>query len=177
MLFATPFATDSDSVVAQATDGDEVQVHYTGKLEDGTIFDSSEDGEPLSFIIGENRVIPGFEQAVTGMEPGDTKTAEVEPEQAYGEHREDMVMEMERDQIPGEVDPEVGQQLQLRLENGQTVPVLITALGEDTVTIDANHPLAGRKLIFDIEVVDVAEGSGSPGGGGAGDGDGNIVTP
>jgi peptidylprolyl isomerase/FKBP-type peptidyl-prolyl cis-trans isomerase SlpA len=162
--------------VAQANEGDEVQVHYTGKLEDGTIFDSSEDGEPLSFTIGENRVIPGFEQAVTGMEPGDTKTAEVEPEQAYGEHREDMVMEMERDQIPGEVDPEVGQQLQLRLENGQTVPVLITALGEDTVTIDANHPLAGRKLIFDIEVVDVAEGSGSPGGG-AGDGDGNIVTP
>ena len=162
--------------MAQANEGDEVQVHYTGKLEDGTIFDSSEDGEPLSFTIGENRVIPGFEEAVTGMEPGDTKTTEVEPEQAYGEHREDMVMEMERDQIPGEVDPEVGQQLQLRLENGQTVPVLITALGEDTVTIDANHPLAGRKLIFDIEVVDVAEGSGSPGGG-SGDGDGNIVTP
>jgi peptidylprolyl isomerase/FKBP-type peptidyl-prolyl cis-trans isomerase SlpA len=162
--------------VAQANQGDEVQVHYTGKLEDGTVFDSSEEGEPLSFTIGENRVIPGFEEAVTGMEPGDSKTTEVEPEQAYGEHRDDMVMEMERDQIPGEVDPEVGQQLQLRLENGQTVPVLITALGEETVTIDANHPLAGRKLIFEIEVVDVTEGSGSPGGG-AGDGDGNIVTP
>ena len=162
--------------MAQANEGDEVQVHYTGKLEDGTIFDSSEDGEPLSFTIGENRVIPGFEEAVTGMEPGDSRTTEVEPEQAYGEHREDMVMEMDRDQIPGEVDPEVGQQLQLRLENGQTVPVLITALGEDTVTIDANHPLAGRKLIFEIEVVDVAEGSGAPGGG-AGEGDGNIVTP
>ena len=159
--------------MAKANSGDEVQVHYTGKLEDGTIFDSSEDGEPLSFTIGENRVIPGFEEAVTGMEPGDSKTTEVEPEQAYGEHREDMVMEMDRDQIPGEVDPEVGQQLQLRLENGQTVPVLITALGEDTVTIDANHPLAGRKLIFDIEVVDVSEGSASEGGGG----DGNIVTP
>jgi FKBP-type peptidyl-prolyl cis-trans isomerase 2 len=176
-----PLTTDTQSVVAQANEGDEVQVHYTGKLEDGTIFDSSEDGEPLSFTIGENRVIPGFEEAVTGMEPGDSKTTEVEPEQAYGEHREDMVMEMDRDQIPGEVDPEVGQQLQLRLENGQTVPVLITALGEDTVTIDANHPLAGRKLIFDIEVVDVAEGSGStgggPAGGGAGGGDGNIVTP
>jgi len=162
--------------VAKANEGDEVQVHYTGKLEDGTIFDASEDGEPLSFTIGENRVIPGFEKAVKGMEPGDTKEKEVEPEQAYGEHREDMVMEMDRDQIPGEVDPEVGQQLQLRLENGQTVPVLITALGEDTVTIDANHPLAGRKLIFDIEVVDVTEGSGSAGGG-ASEGDGNIVTP
>ena len=161
--------------MAKANEGNEVQVHYTGKLEDGTIFDSSED-EPLSFTIGENRVIPGFEEAVTGMEPGDSKTTEVEPEQAYGEHREDMVMEMDRDQIPGEVDPEVGQQLQLRLENGQTVPVLITALGDDSVTIDANHPLAGRKLIFDIEVINVSEGSGSPSGD-AGGGEGNIVTP
>ncbi len=158
--------------MAEAKEGDEVQVHYTGKLEDGTVFDTSEDGEPLSFTIGEERVIPGFEEAVTGMEPGDSKTTEVDPEQAYGEHREDMVMEMEKDQIPSEVDPEVGQQLQLRLENGQTVPVLITALGEDTVTIDANHPLAGRKLIFEIEVVDVAEGDGTAGGEG-----GNIVTP
>ncbi len=159
--------------MAQAKQGDEVQVHYTGKLEDGTVFDTSEDGEPLNFTIGENRVIPGFEEAVTGMEPGDSITAEVEPEQAYGEHREDMVMEMERDQIPDEVDPEVGQQLQLRLENGQTVPVLITALGEDTVTIDANHPLAGRKLIFDIELLDVSEGEGTTNG----EGEGNIVTP
>lgn len=158
--------------MAEAKEGDEVQVHYTGKLEDGTVFDTSEDGDPLSFTIGENRVIPGFEEAVTGMEPGDSKTTEVEPEQAYGEHREDMVMEMERDQIPNEVDPEVGQQLQLRLENGQTVPVLITALGEDSVTIDANHPLAGRKLIFDIEVIGIEEG------GGAGEEEGgNIVTP
>ena len=162
--------------MAQAKQGDEVQVHYTGKLEDGTVFDTSEDGEPLSFTVGENRVIPGFEEAVTGMEPGEEKTAEVEPEQAYGEHREDMVMEMERDQIPDEVDPEVGQQLQLRLENGQTVPVLITALGEDTVTIDANHPLAGRKLIFSIELVDVSEGDGTVEGGDGGEG-GNIVTP
>ncbi|MFB6247669.1 MAG: peptidylprolyl isomerase [Salinibacter sp.] len=160
--------------MAQAKEGDEVQVHYTGKLEDGTVFDTSEDGEPLSFTIGENRVIPGFEEAVTGMEPGDSKTTEVEPEEAYGEHRDDMVMEMERDQIPQDVDPEVGQQLQLRLENGQTVPVLITALGEDSVTIDANHPLAGRKLLFDIELLDVSEGEGGTGGGDEG---GNIVTP
>ncbi len=159
--------------MAQAEQGDEVQVHYTGKLEDGTVFDTSEDGEPLNFTIGENRVIPGFEEAVTGMEPGDSKTTEVEPEQAYGEHREDMVMEMERDQIPDDVEPEVGQQLQLRLENGQTVPVLITALGEESVTIDANHPLAGRKLIFDIEVLDVTEGEGTTNG----EGEGNIVTP
>jgi peptidylprolyl isomerase/FKBP-type peptidyl-prolyl cis-trans isomerase SlpA len=159
--------------VAQAKEGDEVQVHYTGKLEDGTVFDTSQDGEPLSFTIGENRVIPGFESAVVGMEPGDSKTTEIEPDQAYGEHRDDMVMELDRDQIPEDVEPDVGQQLQLRLENGQTVPVLITALGEETVTIDANHPLAGRTLIFEIELVDVSA-NGTTGGG---DDDGNIVTP
>ncbi len=157
--------------MAQAKEGDEVQVHYTGKLEDGTVFDTSQDGEPLSFTIGENRVIPGFETAVVGMEPGDSKTTEIDPEQAYGEHRDDMVMELDRDQIPEDVEPEVGQQLQLRLENGQTVPVLITALGEDTVTIDANHPLAGRTLIFEIELIEVTEN-----GTGGGEG-GNIVTP
>lgn len=156
--------------MARAKEGDEVRVHYTGKLEDGTVFDTSQDSEPLSFTIGENRVIPGFETAVTGMEPGDSKTTEIEPEQAYGEHREDMVMELDRDQIPENVDPQVGQQLQLRLDNGQTVPVLITALGEDTVTIDANHPLAGRKLVFEIELVDIAAN-------GESDGGGNIVTP
>ncbi|HHP7237009.1 FKBP-type peptidyl-prolyl cis-trans isomerase [Longibacter sp.] len=156
--------------MAQAKKGDEVRVHYTGKLEDGTVFDTSADGEPLSFTIGENRVIPGFEQAVLGMEPGDSKTEEIEPDQAYGSHREDMVMELEKTQIPDEVDPEVGQQLQLRLDNGQTVPVLITALGEETVEIDANHPLAGRTLTFEIELVDISEN------GESGEG-GNIVTP
>ena len=155
--------------MAQAKEGDEVQVHYTGKLEDGTVFDTSQEGEPLSFTIGENRVIPGFEDAVLGMEPGDSKTTEIEPEQAYGEHREDMVLELEKDQIPEGVEPQVGQQLQLRLENGETVPVLITALGEETVTIDANHPLAGRTLQFEIELVDINANGESEGG--------NIVTP
>lgn len=156
--------------MARAKEGDEVRVHYTGKLEDGTVFDTSQEGEPLSFTIGEDRVIPGFEEAVVGMEPGDSKTQTIEPENAYGEHREDMVMELDKGQIPDEVEPQVGQQLQLRLENGQTVPVLITALGEDTVTIDANHPLAGRTLTFEIELIDVEENGEASGGG-------NIVTP
>jgi peptidylprolyl isomerase/FKBP-type peptidyl-prolyl cis-trans isomerase SlpA len=154
--------------VAQAKEGDAVQVHYTGKLEDGTVFDTSEDGEPLTFTIGEDEVIPGFAEAVVGMEPGDSKTEEIEPDDAYGPHREDMVMELDHDQLPDEVEPQVGQQLQLRLENGQTVPVLITALSDDKITIDANHPLAGRKLIFDIELVEITEGE---------EGGGNIVTP
>jgi peptidylprolyl isomerase/FKBP-type peptidyl-prolyl cis-trans isomerase SlpA len=164
-----PAIINPHTAVAQAKEGDEVQVHYTGKLEDGTVFDTSQEGEPLSFTIGENRVIPGFEDAVLGMEPGDSKTTEIEPEQAYGEHREDMVLELEKDQIPEGVEPQVGQQLQLRLENGETVPVLITALGEETVTIDANHPLAGRTLQFEIELVDI-NANGESGGG-------NIVTP
>jgi peptidylprolyl isomerase/FKBP-type peptidyl-prolyl cis-trans isomerase SlpA len=156
--------------VAQAQKGDEVLVHYEGKLEDGTVFDSSKEDEPLRFTIGEQRVIPGFETAVQGMEPGDSKSTTIEPEDAYGEHREDMVMELEAGQLPDEVNPEVGQQLQLRLQDGQTIPVVITALAEDTVTIDANHPLAGRTLTFEIELVDVnSNGESSEGG--------NIITP
>lgn len=155
--------------MARAKKGDTVEVHYTGKLEDGTVFDTSQDREPLSFTLGEEKVIPGFEQAVEGMEPGDTKTEELSPDEAYGQRREDMVMELERDQIPEDVDPQVGQQLQLRMQNGQTVPVVITDLGEESVTIDANHPLAGKKLIFEIELLDVEENGA--------DGGSNIVTP
>lgn len=156
--------------MAKAQEGDLVRVHYTGKLEDGTVFDTSEDREPLEFKIGEQKVIPGFEQAVAGMEPGEKKTVELTPEQAYGPHREDMVMEMDRDEVPDNVDPEVGQQLQLRLQSGQTVPVLITDISDSdgSVTIDANHPLAGKTLVFEIELVDVGEDSG---------GDGQIITP
>lgn len=154
--------------MAKAQEGDLVRVHYTGKLEDGTVFDTSEDREPLEFKIGEQKVIPGFEQAVAGMEPGEKKTVELTPEQAYGPHREDMVMEMDRDEVPDNVDPEVGQQLQLRLQSGQTVPVLITDISDGSVTIDANHPLAGKTLVFEIELVDVGEDSG---------GDGQIITP
>lgn len=153
--------------MAKAKEGDTVRVHYTGKLKDGTVFDTSQDREPLSFTIGEQRVIPGFEKAVVGMEPGDTKTEELPSEQAYGEHREDMVMELERNQLPESVEPKVGQQLQLRMQNGQEVPVVITELNEESVTIDANHPLAGKDLVFEIELVDIGENNEG----------GNIVTP
>lgn len=153
-----PYFTEHENDVAQAKEGDNVKVHYTGKLEDGTVFDTSQDREPLSFRIGEETVIPGFEQAVIGMEPGDAKTEKLPPEQAYGPHREDMVMEMERNQIPDNVEPKAGQQLQLRLQNGQTVPVIISSVEGESVTIDANHPLAGKTLVFDIELVDIGDG-------------------
>ncbi|WP_022835379.1 FKBP-type peptidyl-prolyl cis-trans isomerase [Salisaeta longa] len=156
--------------MAQAKKGDEVLVHYTGRLEDGNVFDESQD-EPLRFTIGEQRVIPGFEEAVTGMEPGDSKTTEIPPKEAYGEHREDMVMELEREQLPDDLEPEVGAQLTLRLEDGRQVPVFIAALGEESVTIDANHPLAGRTLTFDLELVDIASNGESS------DGESNIITP
>lgn len=154
--------------MAKAKQGDTVHVHYTGKLKDGTVFDTSQDREPLSFTIGEQRVIPGFEEAVVGMEPGDTKTEELSPDQAYGQHREDMVMELEREQLPESVEPEVGQQLQLRMQDGREVPVVITDLNEEAVTIDANHPLAGKALVFEIELVNIGEDA---------RGGSNIVTP
>ena len=155
--------------MAQAKEGDAVRVNYTGKLEDGTVFDTSENREPLDFTIGEEKVIPGFEQAVVGMEPGETKTETLPPERAYGPRREDMVMQMNRDEIPENVDPAVGQELQLRMQNGQTVPVRIADLSDEAVTIDANHPLAGRTLVFDIELLDVQESNGES--------ESQIVTP
>jgi peptidylprolyl isomerase/FKBP-type peptidyl-prolyl cis-trans isomerase SlpA len=146
--------------VAQAQEGDHVHVHYTGRLEDGTVFDESDEDAPLAFTLGENQVIPGFESAVMGMEPGDEKTAEIDPDAAYGDHREDMVMELDRAELPDNLEPQVGQQLKLRLQDGRTVPVLIREISDESVTIDANHPLAGRKLVFDIELVDIDSSNG-----------------
>lgn len=138
-----------------ATTGQTVAIHYTGKLEDGTVFDSSEGRDPLRFTLGEGRVIPGFEQAVVGMEPGDAKTITIPAEEAYGERREDLIIEVEKDRLPDEIDPQVGQQLQLHQANGQPVPVVISAMTDETITVDANHPLAGRTLVFDVELVEV----------------------
>lgn len=143
--------------MASVESGSAVQVHYTGKLEDGTVFDTSRDREPLNFTVGEGQVIPGFEKAVMGMEAGDSTTTEVPPQEGYGERREDLVVQVALDRISDEISPEVGQQLQLRLNDGRQVPVIVKSVNEGTVTIDANHPLAGKKLVFDIEVVDVGD--------------------
>lgn len=143
--------------MAAAEQNNTVKVHYTGKLSDGTVFDSSRQREPLEFQVGQGQVIPGFEQAVVGMTPGETKTATVAPEQGYGERRDDMVASVPKDNLPDDLDPEVGQQLQARDSEGQTIPVRITEVGDEAVTIDANHPLAGQTLTFDIELVDVQQ--------------------
>jgi len=141
--------------VAQVKQGDRVSVHYTGRLEDGTVFDSSRDREPLTFEVGAGQVIPGFEEAVVGLDVGGSTTQSIEPEQAYGERNPNMVVEVPRHQISGGTEPAVGQQLQVHLQGGQTIPAIITEVTDETVTIDANHPLAGQTLIFDIEVVSV----------------------
>lgn len=143
--------------MAQAKEGDIVKVHYTGKLEDGTVFDTSEERTPLEFTIGSGQIIPGFEQAVVGMEPGETKTATVPPEEAYGQHREDMTIAVERGQFPEDINPEAGQQLQIQQPDGRTAIVVISDVTESTVTLDANHPLAGQPLTFDIELVDIID--------------------
>ncbi|HHX64547.1 MAG TPA: peptidylprolyl isomerase [Chloroflexi bacterium] len=141
--------------MAQAKTGDKVRVHYTGRLNDGEIFDSSEDREPLEFTIGQQQVIPGFEEAVVGMNPGDATTVEIKSNQAYGPHRDELVMEVERDQIPPSIQPEVGQYLQIRQGNGQPMIVTVTAVSDNTLTLDANHPLAGQDLIFDIQLIEI----------------------
>lgn len=139
--------------MAQATEGDTVHIHYTGRLGDGTVFDSSREREPLEFTLGEGRVIPGFESAVTGMEPGETKTANVPAADAYGPRRDELVMTVEKEQLPDDLDPDVGQRLGMRTADGETVEVRVTATDDQAVELDANHPLAGQDLIFDIELV------------------------
>jgi FKBP-type peptidyl-prolyl cis-trans isomerase 2 len=142
--------------MVQAKPGDTVKIHYTGRLDDGTVFDSSVNREPLEFTLSGGQVIPGFDEAVLGMTPGESKTQKIPMDQAYGPHREEMVLEISRQQIPPELEPEVGQQLQVQQENGQTIPVFVTEVTESNVTLDANHPLAGEDLTFDIQLVEIA---------------------
>jgi peptidylprolyl isomerase len=138
-----------------AKDGDTVKVHYTGTLENGEVFDTSAEKEPLEFTLGEGQLIPGFEKAVKGLNVGDSTKVDIPSEEAYGEEREDLIINVPKDQLPEGVAPEVGMQLQVNQPNGQPVPVRITEIGETDLTLDANHPLAGKDLTFDIKLVDV----------------------
>jgi peptidylprolyl isomerase len=140
----------------QAKSGDTVSVHYTGTLEDGTVFDSSEGGEPLEFAIGSGNVIPGFEQAVIGMSPGDSKTATIPSDDAYGPYFEERVLVVERQQIPADMPMDIGSQLQIQQESGMVIPVIVTDITDGEVTLDANHPLAGEDLTFEIRLMAIA---------------------
>jgi len=141
--------------VAQAKSGDTVIVHYTGRLEDETQFDSSVGGDPLEFTLGNNQVLLKFEETVVGMEPGESRTVTIVAADAYGDHREDLVAIVARDQFPPNIDPEIGIQLELRQADGSPIPVTITSVDDDQVTLDANHPLAGENLHFAIELVEI----------------------
>ncbi|MGK7954038.1 MAG: peptidylprolyl isomerase [Crocosphaera sp.] len=141
--------------MTQAKLGDTVKVNYTGKLQDGTVFDSSVNRDPLQFSLGEGQVIAGFEEAVVGMSPGDSKSVTIPSEQAYGPYQDELVIVVDEKQMPSDVSVEVGQQLQMRHSSGQAVPVTVTNITDDKVTLDANHPLAGKDLTFEIELVTI----------------------
>lgn len=141
--------------MAQAKSGDTVRIHYTGKLEDGTVFDTSTDREPLKFKIGEGKVIPGFEQAIVGMNTGDSKTAEIQAKDAYGQHLKEMVQSIDRIHFPEHIKPQIGQQLQIPQDDGKNILVKVADVTESSVTLDANHPLAGKDLTFDIQLVEI----------------------
>jgi peptidylprolyl isomerase len=136
-------------------DGDTVKVHYTGKLENGEVFDTSREQEPFEFTVGNKAVIPGFEKGVVGMEVGDTKTIEIPPEEAYGAKQDQLVVEVNKSEFPDDITPAIGQRLQIRQQDGNPIIVTITDLTEDIITLDANHPLAGYTLFFDVELVDI----------------------
>ncbi|HKJ34022.1 MAG TPA: peptidylprolyl isomerase [Balneolales bacterium] len=141
--------------MSKVSQGDTVKVHYTGKLEDDSVFDSSLDREPLQFTLGKGQLIPGFEDAVVGMEPGEQKSVKIPVDKAYGPHRDDMLVKVKKEEFPNDVDPEVGQQLQVSQSNGQAFNVIVTDIEDEEVTLDANHPLAGKDLVFDIELIDI----------------------
>lgn len=139
----------------QAKKGDTAYVHYTGRLESGEVFDSSEGGDPLEFQLGSGQVIQGFDQGVEGMSVGDQKTIEIEAADAYGQRAEQLVQSVPRQGINLDREPEVGMRLGLQLPDGNEIPVTITEVTPDHITLDANHPLAGQKLIFDLTLVNL----------------------
>ncbi len=143
----------------QAKKGDTVKIHYHGRLTDGTTFDSSEGREPLEFELGSGMVIPGFDLGVSGMTIGEKKTINIPAAEAYGEKNEEMILEFPRTQFPEDMTPEVGMQLNMSNNQGQNFPVVIVEVKEEVVMLDANHPLAGKELIFDLELVEIAGGS------------------
>jgi len=135
--------------------GDQVKVHYTGRLTDGTVFDSSEGRDPLAFQVGAGMMIVGFDKAVDGMKVGDKKTAEIPAAEAYGEKSEEMLFDVPRANLPEDMEVEVGMPLAMQQSDGSPVPVIVAEIKGDTVVIDANHELAGKDLVFDIEMVEI----------------------
>lgn len=143
--------------MSKAKSGDKVRIHYTGKLDDGTQFDSSEGREPLEFDLGGGGVIPGFDSAVDGMAVGENKSVKIESEEAYGPRHEELIQDVPKSELPDDMELSVGLQLQAQNPEGQVMRFMITAVTDEVVTVDGNHPLAGQALNFDIELVEIVE--------------------
>ena len=139
----------------QVKSGDKVRVHYHGKLRNGETFDSSEGREPLEFTVGSGQVIKGFDEGVKGMQTGDKRVVEIAVEDAYGEKEEGRVVEFPKEQFPEDLNPEIGMQLMMSDGQGHSIPVLVSEVKEESIILDANHPLAGEDLIFDIELIEI----------------------
>ena len=139
----------------EAKTGDTVKVHYTGRFDDGDVFDTTTNREPFQFTIGEDDVILGFQQAVIGMKPGDTKTERITPKSAYGPYRSELVVEVDKTTIADDVEPEIGQRFRVSQPDGQKFDVTVKEVSDSKVTFDANHPLAGQDLTFDIELIEI----------------------
>lgn len=139
----------------QAKQGDKVAVHYTGKLDNGEVFDSSRERDPIVFEVGSGQVIPGFDEAVQGLAVGESREIRIDPENAYGERRDDLVVDVPKTQFPDGGEPEVGRQVQVQIAPGQDRVARITEVSDENVTLDLNHPLAGQTLNFDVELVEI----------------------
>jgi peptidylprolyl isomerase len=153
----TPLSDCRREEMAQAKAGDTVRVHYEGQLSDGTIFDSSLEREPIEFILGQDTVIPGFEQAVIGMEVGESKDVSIPPEEGFGDYSEDLVVNIEKTILPPDINPEVGMQLEVSSEEEEETSRVFTIadIAEDSITLDGNHPLAGAEIAFKIELLEI----------------------
>jgi peptidylprolyl isomerase len=138
-----------------AENGNTVKVHYTGTLDNGNSFDSSRERDPLKFTIGQGQLIPDFEKAVVGMKVGDSKEITIKAENAYGKRRDEFIVNIDKGNVPPAVEPEVGMNLQLQSPEGRALTAVITAVSENHITLDANHPLAGEDLTFNIELVEI----------------------
>jgi len=141
--------------MAKAKKDDTVKVHYTGKFKDGNTFDTSEGRDPLSFTIGKDQVIPGFENGIIDMEVGEKKTVEIPVAEAYGEYRKELLLKVDLKQLPEGAKPVIGDKLEMTNENGDIIPVLVADITDTDIVLDANHPLSGQELTFDLELVSI----------------------
>jgi FKBP-type peptidyl-prolyl cis-trans isomerase 2 len=148
--------SEKEFLMKQVEDGSTIKIHYTGRLDDGTVFDSSKEREPLEFTMGSGGIIKGFEDAVRGMAVGEMKTIRITSGEAYGPYRDDLVMSINKAQLPPDIEARQGVMLSLRHPNGGTIDALIAEVTADSVTLDANHPLAGEDLTFELELIEIA---------------------